>query len=143
MLKDDSRELAATFAVENPIGYLNKARQNRDYFLFFALAVSYFEFYGYQILRKFHWDNVPDDFKNNDRLTAYPIILQLDEQKVVKKKTFDKMKKINQKRNSIVHSKTDIHLKYEMDDEGRVLMENAIEIVEKLKIKYDPIQLQS
>jgi len=87
-----------------------------------------------------HWDELPDDFKNDDRLTAYPIILQLDEQKVIKKKTSDKMKKINQKRNSIVHSKTDIHLKYEMDDDGRALMENAIEYVEILKNKYDSIQ---
>jgi len=139
-LKDKSSDLYAVFTLENPVGYLKKARQNRDYFLFFALTVSYFEFYGYQILRMCHWDELPDDFKNDDRLTAYPIILQLDEQKVIKKKTSDKMKKINQKRNSIVHSKTDIHLKYEMDDDGRALMENAIEYVEILKNKYDSIQ---
>ena len=140
MLKDDSRDVAATFAVENPVEYLKKARQNWDYFLFFALAVSYFEFYGYQMLRKCHWDNVQNKFKKIKRLPASRILMELSNQGVVNKKVYEKMKKINDKRNSIVHSKTDIHVKYEMDDEGRELMENAIEYVEKMKIKYDPIR---
>ena len=87
-----------------------------------------------------HWDNVPNKFKQDKRVSVSKIIEQLSAQGVVNKKVYEKMKKINDKRNSIVHSKTDIHVKYEMDDEGRELMENAIEYIGKLKIKYDPIK---
>jgi len=138
-MEDASKDLGAGFAVENPVGYLKKARQNRDYFLFFALAVSYFEFYGYQILRRCYWDKVPDKFKKRKILGAHAIIREMKNQKMISETAYKNMKDINVKRNDIVHSKTDIHLKYKMDDEGRILMDNAIAYVDKLKVKYDSI----
>lgn len=118
----------STPAFEERMGKIDVAITEEDWFSGFALAVTYFEHYGYWAIR-FHCsrENIELTEKANENLKtlgAGQLALFLRILKLITNETYSNMKKVIEERNKIVHPGREGILyadKKEKDDATRLL----------------------
>ena len=125
-MKDDSRDLKAGFILINPFSEIDNARQRKSYFEAFALAGTYFEYYGYLKLRGII------SRKKLDRMTAGSIREALIKRKLIDPKINKKMKEVIVLRNDLVHPEGDIARKYRLKSDEIALLDVAKECIKEL-----------
>jgi len=125
-MKDNSGDLKAGFILINPFSEIDNARQRKSYFEAFALAGTYFEYYGYLKLKGII------SREKLDRMTAGPIREALIKRKLIDPKINKKMKEVITLRNDLVHPEGDIARKYRLKSDEIALLDVAKECIKEL-----------
>jgi len=135
MLKDDSKDVEASFTSNNPIVVIDEAMERMGYFSHFAafsLACAFFEYFSYKNLGKKCVDIGGLAKKKGDDPTLYEFTKGLKENGIINHETYKKMNKVRKIRNKMIHPKGDISYLYKPTKDERLQIETAKECIEIL-----------
>lgn len=129
-----STNLSSSLTVINPDDEINKAIQNEDWFSGFAVAVSYFEYFGARVL-KARAMNIPsyEDIFKNMSVNTMTFILRV--MNIVDEDTYNKMRTTIIERNKLVHPERGGVAYRHQKQKGRAtqLLNDAKECIHKLE----------
>jgi hypothetical protein len=119
--------MMAVVYVINPFSEIEGAKERGSFFEAFALAVTYFDYYSYLILRP----HIPEE--KLDKIFTRKKIEELFDRKLIKKETRNNMKEINELRNDLIHPKGDMTLKYKLTPEQKDLVNKTLDCIRELR----------
>ncbi len=113
--------------VINAPSEIRSAIEREAYFEAFALAVTYFDYYSYIKLSPY----IPEG--KLDRISTGKKREELYNRDMIREDTRDKMKKITELRNKLIHPKGDMTLKYRLTEKQKHLAKDSLCCIDKLK----------
>jgi len=122
-----SEDLKGGFKV-NPAKKIKNAIHNEDFLSAFSHAVTYFELFGFVILRKKLRGKISSD--KLEKLSVHTIIILLCALEIIEQPTYNTMMVVKTVRNKIIHPEKGIM--YEPNDEEKRAISKSVECVEEL-----------
>ena len=112
----------------NPAKKIENAIHNEDFLSAFSHAVTYFELFGFVILRKKLRGKISGD--KLEKLSVHTIIILLCALEIIEQPTYNTMMAVKTVRNKIIHPEKGIM--YEPNDEEKRAISKSVECVEEL-----------
>lgn len=125
-------------AIKDPVGEINRAQSEQDYFKAISYSCSVFEYYGKQILLwYFKKNDTPVDVDRVGRFTLEYTILMLYTHKIIDGSTKIKIFQVTKMRRKFIHEDYSIRLSSEQIEEAKKITPVALESVKSLKAIYN------
>jgi hypothetical protein len=128
--------------IKDPIGEVNRAKNNKDYFKAISFSCTVFEYYGKQIL-VWHFKNIgtPVGKKKLKELSLHSIVVLLYTHKIIDETTYNKILEVKAIRNDFVHDEHSIRFPSEQLQKAERTTIKAMDCIISLKAIFDDMNL--
>jgi hypothetical protein len=131
-------ETVSNTTIKDPIGEVNRARTEQDYFKAISYSSTVFEYYGKQILVwHFKKNNTPVSKEKLETFSLVATIISLYTHKIIDDGTKIKLLKVTHLRNKFIHQDYAVRLSSDQIIESKRTTDVALESLNILKTIYD------
>jgi hypothetical protein len=119
------------------VNEITRARDARDYYKALSLSCTAFGHYGKEILLSQLKDTRTATSKKFERINLNCVIIMLYTHKIIDESMYNKIEKVRKLRNVFQHEDRTIRYSLDQAQEAERIIDNALDCVKFLKIKYD------